>query len=308
MASATPDYYATLGVSRDATPEDIKKAFRTLARTHHPDAGGSEAKFKEINEAYEVLSDEKKRALYDQYGTAKESEIPFGGGAGYGNVNMEDIFAGFGSWSEILDSIRRGDGAFGSWDFSGGRAQRTTKGQDMNVTLKVTFDEAFNGAQKRITVRIPGKTDPDTFTVKVPAGAVDGGRLRFKGKGALSPNGGPAGDLLVTTKIQPHKYFKRSGSDVLLDLPITPAEAALGASMVVPTPDGSKVRITVPAGTQTGSQLKVRGKGAPDVKGGPAGNLLLKVQVQVPTTMNEQQKQAMEDYLAATPEDVRSWQ
>ena len=177
---ATPDYYKTLGVPRTATTDEIKKAFRKLARKYHPDAGGSEAKFKEINEAYEVLSDDKKRKLYDQYGTANENQIPRGWGGG--SVNVEDIFGGagaggFGSWADILESIRRGEGAFGSsWDFNGagasgfaGRQRRPRKGQDMNVTLNVTFEEAFSGTEKRVTVRVPGRADSETLTVKVPA-------------------------------------------------------------------------------------------------------------------------------------------
>lgn len=305
--SATPDYYKTLGVSRTASADEIKKAFRKLARTHHPDAGGDEQKFKEINEAYEVLSDDKKRQLYDQYGTANENQIPQGWG---GNVNVGDIFGGAGSWSEILDSIRRGEGAFGSWDFGGfGGQPRARRGQDMNVTLNVTFDEAFQGAEKRVTVRIPGKSEPDTFTVKIPAGAVDGGRLRFRGKGGLGENGGEAGDLLVTTKIAEHPYYTRDKADVVVALPVTVAEAALGAQIVVPAPDGTKVRVKVPAGTQDETVLTIRGKGAPDVqRKGSFGDLKIKVEVKTPTSMNEKQKQAMEDFLAATTEDVRKWQ
>lgn len=159
--AATPDYYKALGVPRTAKADEIKKAFRKLARTHHPDAGGDEAKFKEINEAYEVLSDEKKRALYDQYGTVNEHQIPQGwGGQGF---SAEDIFGGgggqgfSGSWADILESIRHGEGAFGTnWDFGNfGGQPRERRGQDMNVTLDVTFDEAFNGTEKRVTVRIP---------------------------------------------------------------------------------------------------------------------------------------------------------
>lgn len=305
--SATPDYYKTLGVSRTASADEIKKAFRKLARTHHPDAGGDEQKFKEINEAYEVLSDDKKRQLYDQYGTANENQIPQGWG---GNVNVGDIFGGAGSWSEILDSIRRGEGAFGSWDFGGfGGQPRARRGQDMNVTLNVTFDEAFQGAEKRVTVRIPGKSEPDTFTVKIPAGAVDGGRLRFRGKGGLGENGGEAGDLLVTTKIAEHPYYTRDKADVVVALPVTVAEAALGAQIVVPAPDGTKVRVKVPAGTQDETVLTIRGKGAPDVqRKGSFGDLKIRVEVKTPTSMNEKQKQAMEDFLAATTEDVRKWQ
>ncbi|MDY3981602.1 MAG: DnaJ C-terminal domain-containing protein [Paraeggerthella sp.] len=313
--SATPDYYKTLGVPRTATADEIKKAFRKLARTHHPDAGGDEAKFKEINEAYEVLSDDKKRKLYDQYGTANENHIPQGWGGGA--VNVEDIFGGgaggFGSWADILESIRHGEGAFGSdWDFNGSgfggaRQPRPRKGQDMNVTLNVTFDEAFSGAEKRVTVRVPGRGESETLTVKIPAGAVDGGRLRFKGKGGPGENGGASGDLLITTKIDEHPYYSRKGADVLMDVPVSVAEAALGASVVVPMPDGTKVRVKVPAGTQDDTVLTVRGKGAPKVKGEGSGDLKIAVKVLVPKEMNEGQKKAMEDYLAATTEDVRSW-
>ena len=313
--AATPDYYKTLGVPRTATADEIKKAFRKLARTHHPDAGGDEAKFKELNEAYEVLSDDKKRKLYDQYGTANENQIPQGWGGGA--VNVSDIFGGggFGSWADILESIRRGEGAFGTeWDFGGGgfggnpRQPRPRKGQDMNVTLNVSFDEAFKGAEKRVTVRVPGRGESETLTVKIPAGAVDGGRLRFKGKGGPGENGGEAGDLLITTKIDDHPHYTRKGADVLVDVPVSVAEAALGASVVVPAPDGTKVRVKVPKGTQDGTVLSVKGKGAPKVKGTGNGDLKITVKVVVPKEMNEGQTKAMEDYLAATDvDDVRSW-
>ena len=177
----------------------------------------------------------------------------------------------------------------------------------MNVTLNVTFDEAFSGAEKRVTVRVPGRGESETLTVKIPAGAVDGGRLRFKGKGGPGENGGASGDLLITTKIDEHPYYSRKGADVLMDVPVSVAEAALGASVVVPTPDGTKVRVKVPAGTQDDTVLTVRGKGAPKVKGEGSGDLKIAVKVLVPKEMNEGQKKAMEDYLAATTEDVRSW-
>lgn len=327
MAATAPDYYKTLGVPRTASQDEIKKAFRKLARTHHPDAGGDETKFKEINEAYEVLSDEKKKALYDQYGTANENQIPWGGQGGAGGFSYEDIFGGAGGgntytyttggggggfggidWSDILDSIRHGEGAFGTdWDFGGSRAR---KGQDMSVQLDVTFDEAFNGITKRVTVRIPGKSESDTIEVKVPAGAREGGRLRYKGRGGLGENGGEAGDLLITTHITEHPYFTRDKADVLVDLPINVAEAALGASIVVPTPDGKKVRVKVPAGTQDGKVLTVKGKGAKDIKSKDKdafGDLKIKVRVETPVDMNDEQRKAMEDFLAATPEAVRPW-
>lgn len=315
--ATTPDYYKTLGVPRNATADEIKKAYRKLARKHHPDTGGDENKFKEINEAYEVLSDEKKRDLYDQYGTANENQIPhgWGGGAGAGGADGNPFGgAGFGSWADILESIRSGDGAFGA-DFSGfggfggQRQPRPQKGQDMNVTLKVTFDEAFTGTEKRVSVRVPGKSEKETLTVKIPPGAVDGGRLRFKGKGGLGANGGQNGDLLITTQIEPHEYYTRKGADVLVDLPVSIAEAALGASIVVPTPDGTKVRVKVPAGTQDEAVLTVKGKGAPQLKSKGTGNgdMKLNVRIVVPKSLNDEQREALEAFQEASDESLRAW-
>ena len=311
--AATPDYYKTLGVPRNADANEIKKAYRKLARTHHPDAGGDEAKFKEINEAYEVLSDDKKRNLYDQYGTASGNQIPRGWG---GNVDGNPFGGGgFNSWSDVLESIRNGDGMFGGdWEFNfggfgGHQQQRPQRGQDMNVTLQVSFDEAFKGTEKRVSVRVPGKPDKESLTVKVPAGAVDGGRLRFKGKGGLGANGGAPGDLLITTKIEPHEVYARKGADVLVDLPVSIAEAALGASVVVPAPDGTKVRVKIPPGTQNDTVLTVKGKGAPLVKGKESGtgDLTIKVNVVVPKELNDEEKKALEDFQAAAKSDLRKW-
>lgn len=329
--AATPDYYKILGVPRTATQAEIKKAFRKLARTHHPDAGGDEAKFKELNEAYEVLSDEKKRELYDQYGTANENQIPQGWGGG--SVDFGDIFGGGGgfggSWADILESLRHGEaggganyggygggyggGGFDFGDIFGGgggatRQPRPVKGQDMSVDLHVSFSEAFNGAEKRVTVRVPGKPEAETLTVKIPAGAVDGGRMRFKKRGAPGENGGEDGDLLITTRIDEGGLYKRSKADVLMDVPITFAEAVLGASIVVPTPDGKKARVKVPAGTQDETVLTVRGKGAPKVKAEGFGDLKLTLKIQVPTEINEEQKVALEAFADATTESVRSWE
>ena len=329
---ATPDYYKILGVSRDADDAEIKKAFRKLAREQHPDVGGDEEKFKELNEAYEVLSDPKKRKLYDQYGTANANEIPFGWGGGGQTVD----FSGFGSWSEILDRIRAGEGVAGTdWDFSdlfgggfGGTGQggfggfgqagqggfggfsttpRPRKGQDLSVDLEVSFEDAFKGAQKKVTIRVPGQKEAQTFDVKIPAGARDGGRLRFKGKGRAGENGGAAGDLLINTKIKPHPYYKRKGADVIVDVPITIAEAALGASIVVPAPDGSKVKVKVPRGTQDGTELKIKGKGAPKLKGAGTGNLIAHLRIAVPTQMNEAQEKALEAFQQASEKSVRPW-
>ena len=319
-----PDYYKTLGVSKSATADEIKKAFRKLARENHPDAGGDEEKFKEINEAYEVLSDEKKRQLYDQYGSANASQIPYGGGAGGYSVNFSD----FGSWQDILDQVLRGEGVMGTdWDFgsvggrtsrtggTGGtgargfsfdnlndfsfagpnaRTQRAQQPQETTAELELTFDEAFSGTTKRVNLRIPGRTDQLTLDVKVPAGANDGDRQRFRGQGA---NGG---DLVITMRIAAHPAFSRKGADVLETAQVSFAEAALGTSIVVPAPDGTRVRVKVPAGTQPGAVLSVKGKGAPRVKGTGAGDLKIALDIPVPTALTDAQRRALEAYVAAS--------
>ena len=319
-----PDYYKTLGVSKNATADEIKKAFRKLARENHPDAGGDEEKFKEINEAYEVLSDDKKRKLYDQYGTANSNQIPYTwggpGGAGGTTVNFSD----FGSWQDILNQVLRGEGVMGTnWDFStggsgasgfggfggmndfgfsgsNGRNPRTRKGADTTAELEVTFDEAFRGTTKRVSLRIPGRSDSLSLDVKVPAGANDGDRQRFRGQGAPGANGGAAGDLVITMRIASDPVFSRKGADVLETVSVSFAEAALGTSIVVPAPDGTKVRVKVPAGTQPGAVLSVKGKGAPRVKGSGNGDLKIKLNIAVPTNLNDAQRKALEDYVAAS--------
>ena len=314
--AATPDYYKTLGVPRDADADTIKKAFRKLARTHHPDAGGDEAKFKEINEAYEVLSDEKKRQMYDQFGTANANQIPYGGGnpfAGGGNPFAGAGFggaSGFGSWADILESLRNGTGVHGSeWDFGGSQPQ-PRKGADKEVSMTVSFEDAFNGCEKRIRIGRGGGAEKEMLNIKIPAGAVDGGRVRLKGKGGQGQNGGPAGDLLVNIKIGAHPLYRRDKADVLMDLPVTFPEAALGAAIVVPAPDGTKVRLKVPAGCSDGKTLTVRGKGAPKLGRDATGNgdLRVTVKVVVPTSLNDEQKKALQDFQEATTEEVRSWQ
>ena len=321
-----PDYYKTLGVSKSATADEIKKAFRKLARENHPDAGGDEEKFKEINEAYEVLSDEKKRQLYDQYGTANQNQIPYTwGGPGGTTVNFSD----FGSWQDILDQVLRGEGVMGTeWNFGGSRGSgggfggfgglndfsfsgpnartKPSKGADTTAELELTFDEAFRGTTKRLSLRVPGRVDPLVLDVKVPAGANDGDRQRFRGQGAPSSTGGKAGDLVLTMRIKPDPVFSRKGADVLHTAEVSFADAALGTSIVVPAPDGSHVRVKVPAGTQPGAVLSVKGKGAPRLKGTGNGDLKITLNIPVPTSLNDAQRKALEDYQKATGEPGRA--
>ena len=304
-----PDYYKTLGVSKTATADEIKKAYRRLARENHPDAGGDEEKFKDINEAYEVLSDEKKRQLYDQYGTANQNQVPYGWGGQGGsvNINFDDLFGGASSWGDILERLRRGEGAFGSgWSFdnlgdfgfsgSGGRGAQPRDGQETTADLQLTFEEAFKGTKKRVSLRIPGRDEPTTLDVKVPAGANDGDRQRFRGQGVPGQNGGTAGDLVITMRIAPDPRFSRKGADVLTTAQVSMADAALGCSIVVPAPDGTMVRVKVPAGTQHGTVLSVKDKGAPRVKGVGNGSLKITLDIPVPTNLTDAQRKALEDF------------
>jgi curved DNA-binding protein len=306
MATKEKNYYETLGVAQTASADEIKKAFKRLARKHHPDAGGEEAKFKEVSEAYETLSDAEKREQYDtflKYGAFAAAgggaHPPWAGGAGQqGGWRTVTDYGDMGSWSDIFSRIAHGEGAFGTdWDFPG----RKTKGADMQVTLEVSFEEAFSGATKRITVRGSDGT-AQQLDIKVPAGAVEGGKLRYKGKGGAGANGAANGDLVVVTSILPHEFYRRKGADVLMDLPLAFDEAALGATITLPTPGGSKVRLKVSAGTQEGRVFRVKGKGAPKVKGDGFGDLRVTARIAMPTRLSEEQREALEAFARASRE------
>ena len=302
--AGTRTYYDILGVKRDASQDDIKKAFRKLAAKYHPDAGGDEEKFKEISEAYTTLSDEKKRAEYDQM-------LMFGGmpGAGYGGPGGRTTYTtnfGGGDWQTIFDSVRSGDGAFGGFDFStifggaagnrGYRQSRPQKGGDLTLNVEVSFEESLVGATRRVTFKAPGTGEEQSLTVKVPAGAYDGSKLRYRGRGEYGMGGAPRGDLIVTIKVGEHPLYKRDGvADIRMELPISMYEAALGAQIDVPTPDGSTVRIKVPAGTQDGKTFRFRDLGANNIKRkGAKGALYVTMRVKVPTRLTTKEREALQ--------------
>ena len=296
------NYYDILGLKRDATQDEIKRAFRKLAAKYHPDAGGDEKKFKEVSEAYTTLSDKDKRKEYDQM-------LMFGGipGAGFDgsgrgryttNVDVD--------WSSIFNNVRGGsDGSgFGGFDFSSifgggaGQANRSSRGEDLNVSIEIGFDDAFNGTTRKVTYRIPSTGETQSITIKIPAGAVDGGRLRHHGYGEYGSNGGQRGDLVITTRVIDDSLFKRDGADVRMDLPISIYEAALGTSVEVPTPKGKKVRLKVPAGTQEGRVFRFRGEGAPDVRNkGAVGALYVTIRIQVPTVLKSDERTLLGELL-----------
>jgi molecular chaperone DnaJ len=285
------DYYATLGVSKTASSQEIKKAFRKLAREFHPDNNPgdavAEARFKEINEAYDTLAEADQRKEYDH---AREMGYFVGDPGGHQQyVRVEDLFGGQaaggrGGFQDLLGGL--GD-LFGQ---GGGRhyQPRPTGGRNLQADLSLTFHEALSGATKTITV------DGRRVTVKVPMGISDGTKVRLAGKGEPGSAGGPAGDLFVRVHVAEHPIFARSGKcDLKMDVPVTFAEAALGAVVQVPTLDGT-TKIRVPAGTQGGTVMRVKGKGVETAK--KTGDLLVTISVTVPTGLSETEKGLLEAF------------
>ncbi|MCL2632081.1 MAG: DnaJ domain-containing protein [Coriobacteriia bacterium] len=318
---ADKNYYELLGVSQEASTDEIRKAFRKLAREHHPDAGGDEAKFKEISNAFDVLSDAEKRSEYDdmlRYGAFfGAGGAGAGAGAGfnrgsYGQYgrhgqptgNWRSVVSDFSNIGDIFNRMRSGEGAFGTeWEFPG----QPTKGRDIQVNLDISFEDAFSGAEKRVTIKT-GDGNKKVLDVKIPAGAVDGGKLRFKGKGNPGSNGGDAGDLTIVTKLKKHPLYSRKGADVLMDLPVSITEAALGSQVVIPAPDGTMVKLRVPAGSSDSKVLSVKSKGAPRVKGTGLGDLRVTLKVTLPKSLNDQQQAALHRFAEAsdpTSADIR---
>ena len=298
-------YYDILGVKRTASQDEIKAAFHKLAAKHHPDRGGDESKFKEISEAYNTLSDEKKRKEYDQL-------LMFGGGIpGTGGPRGYNVNVGNVDWQQMFTNMRAGDGAFGPFDFStffgGGMPgnARPQRAGDLKMTIDVTAEEAFTGATRKVSYRIPSTKEEQTITVKIPAGAVDGGKLRYKGRGEYNPANGSRSDLVITTHVLEDPIFKRDGADVRMEVPISMYEAALGAQIDVPTPEHKTLLLKVPAGTQDGKTFRFKDLGAPNVKrAGSRGALYVTVRVKVPTRLTSKERDALQ---ALSDADKRSY-
>lgn len=287
------DYYATLGVAKDASDKTIKKAFRKLAQQYHPDANPgdatAEAKFKDINEAYDVLGDEKTRGEYDNVrDVGYFVGSPGSGGQQY--VRVEDLFGGAGGGSpfDLLGGI--GD-VFGRQT-----GPRRTPGRDLTTEVGLTFHQAISGVTRELNI------DGQSVKVKIPQGVADGTRIRVKGRGAHGTNGGAAGDLYVVINVAAHPLFERSGKlDLRLTAPITFVEAALGADISVPTLEGS-VKLRIPAGTPNGKTFRVQGRGVSNGKG-TSGDLLVSVELTVPTDLTEEQRALLEKFRDNGPED-----
>ena len=306
------DYYSILGVKRDASADDIKKAYRKLAQRHHPDvskAKGAEEKFKEIAEAYQTLKDPEKRAAYDQLGT------------GY---KPGDEIRPPPDWGRQFREGRPGDGAFSFDDLDladlfeslssrGGRRSRATlqfPGEDYEVTVHLALEDAYRGTQVDLNLSVPeydaeGRVRhvPKTIKARIPKGATDGQRLRLRGQGGKGVNGGRDGDLYLNIALHPHALFRPSGHDLYLDLPLAPWEAALGATVEVPTLDGA-VNLKIPPGTAAGRKLRLAKKGLPK-PGGGEGDLYAIVQIVNPTVMSDRERELFKELAATSRFDPR---
>jgi molecular chaperone DnaJ len=356
--------YDTLGVKKGASADEIKKAYRKLAAKYHPDKNpgdaAAEEKFKEVQNAYDTLSDGEKRKQYDTFGTANGRRTTgfdprdFGGG----NFTINDL----GDLGDLFGGIfNRGQGA---------RARRPQpeRGADIEIAVSLSFEDSLRGLETKIPVEVTtacrecGGTgaEPGTspvicpecngrgvvsesqglfalsqpcprcrgngtvvekpckkckgsgrerrtrrYTVKIPAGVKDGTRIRLKGKGEVGEGGGPAGDLFVVTRVEPSKRFERRGADLVIEVPVTYTEAALGATVEVPTPYGERVSLKVPAGTQDGRQLRIRGHGAPKLDGSGKGDLIARLRVSVPKKLSKKEREALEELQKLSHDDPR---
>jgi molecular chaperone DnaJ len=356
--------YDTLGVAKNASQDEIKKAYRKLARQYHPDRNpgdeASESKFKEVQAAYDVLSDPDKRKQYDAFGNGR---IP-GGGPGGAPFNVDFGNVDFGDLGDLFGGLF-GRGARGGTQ----RRPAAQKGEDVEVLVNLPFEDSLRGLQTQIPVEMetacskcggtgaqPGTAPvicPECngrgvkaesqglfalstpcprcrgngtvieqpcdkcqgtgrerrtkrYTVRIPAGVRDGTRIRLKGKGEPGSAGGPPGDLYVVTRVAPSRLYQRRGeADLVVEVPVTYVEAALGSSVEVPSPYGERLSVKVPAGSETGKLLKLKGHGAPKLKGGGKGDLLARLRVTVPKKLTKKQKELLEEYAKASGEAPR---
>ena len=345
------DLYATLGVSKNASQDEIKKAYRKLARQYHPDNNpgdaAAEERFKEVQTAYDVLSDAEKRKQYDRFGAAN-------GRAGPGGFTFTTEGFDLGDLGDLGDIF---SGLFGGRGRAQQRQQRGQRGQDLEVEVRLSFEDSLHGVETKIPVQLetacsecggsgakPGTApklcpechgrgvvsesqglfalsqpcprcrgngtvieDPcpkcrgtgrerrtKRYTIKIPAGVKDGSKIRLRGKGEAGYGGAEAGDLYVITRVTPSKTFQRRGNDLVVDVPVNFTDAAIGANVSVPTPDGP-VTVKVKPGTTDGTMLRVKGKGAPKLKGSGQGDVLARVKIQVPKRLNKKQRELLEE-------------
>lgn len=302
--SAQKDPYQVLGVARNAAQEQIKKAYRDLARKHHPDMNRgdkkSEERFKEIQHAYETLSDPEKKRTYDTFGAA--------GFGGRGAGSQTRYSRGFPSMEEIFGDIFAqggfgGRGAGGGFEemFDFGQARRPARPRHVSHSVTLDFRDAVRGTEKELLVKSPGEAERK-IRVKIPAGVDTGSKVRISGKGERTDSG--AGDLILDVKVSPHPVFRREGDDIYLDLPLTVYEAVLGTRVDVPTV-GSPVRLTIPPGVAGGTKMRIRGKGARNPKTGRTGDQFAVVRIAMPEESEEGMERLMGEIAEKYPYDPR---
>jgi curved DNA-binding protein len=312
------DYYAIMGVARDATADEIKQAYRKLARKYHPDVSkekDAEARFKEIGEAYEVLRDPEKRAAYDQLGSGpppgQEFRPPpdWGSGfefrgAGHAGAGEPGGFTYSGDASEFFETL------FGRAGFAAGRQRRARdRGEDHHARVMIDLEAALEGGTRTLTLRVPEVGDDGvprlrdrTLGVKIPKGIQAGQHIRLAGQGETLPGGAKPGDLFLEVAFAPHRLYRPDGRDLHFDLPVAPWEAALGAGVTVPTP-GGPVELRVPAGSKAGTRLRLRGRGLPSQ---PPGDLYAELQIVLPPADTAAARSAYEAFAAAVPFNPRA--
>ena len=311
MAVSYNDYYQLLGIERSASGDEIARAFKKLARKHHPDlnAGNAQAeeKFKEVNEAYEVLKDPEKRKLYDQLGHNWKHGQQFQGAPGFENMHFSFNGGDASGFSDFFDMIfgqsAQGGGRAGNFgpDPFGGFSARQRRGRNVEAEFAISLEDAVKGGRRTLALSGPG--GERTLEVNIPAGIREGAKLRLAGQGSPAPGGGASGDLLLHIRFAPHPHFQVDGDNLLCDLPLAPWEAALGVQARIPTLEG-EAELQVPAGTSSGRKFRLRGKGMG--AGARRGDLLARVQIMLPETTTEREQQLWKELAAASSFKART--